>query len=650
MKKNFYTIFLLLAFNYVEAQTITTAIKAGFGVDGELEANYFNNFPQSGNDDWFNKRAGSGVFVIDTTGAANIVSQYTSNPASRNTPFYRTMKYAPYSVVNNKMLIDAVFIRDYHGNDSTTFTTGASKNGNSPANWVCPAVSSIPDKNDILDMMAHVRRAGPNTSDSLWFFGGVSIENTNGDRYLDFEMYQTDIYYDRASQKFYGYGPDAGHTSWKFDAAGNITQAGDIIFSTDYGGSSLSYLQARIWIDSSSLSINPQNFDWDGTFDGASNNSQYGYAGIQPKSAGIFYTGYESPASTWAGPFSLIRADNSLLTTYLAHQYLEFSVNLSKLGLDPVTLLGEDACGMPFRRILVKTRSSTSFTAQLEDFIGPFDFFLAPRALVASDQSVLCGLIQSANISVTNPVSTSVYTWFTPNGHIASTSPDGTSITVDSPGTYIVTQRLQSGCSVYATDTSVIFYNSNCFVLNNNILQFNGNIFNSETRLNWTVSQSSMVNYFEIERSVNGSDFTTLGKVIANTDNSNNAYSTTDSPGNTLSGQVYYRIKVVGKDGRISYSKTIRLSLGDNLTPRISVTPNPVKDIMQLNIFSSTDDKIQLVIYDFSGKLMRTMATNVSKGNTTLTLSDFGSWPRGIYSLKVVLKENTFTEKFVLAK
>ena len=62
-------------------------------------------------------------------------------------------------------------------------------------------------------------------------FGGISLDNTTGNRYFDFEMYQTDIYYDRPSAKFYGYGPDAGHTSWQFDAAGNILQPGDIIFN-----------------------------------------------------------------------------------------------------------------------------------------------------------------------------------------------------------------------------------------------------------------------------------------------------------------------------------------------------------------------------------------------------------------------------------
>jgi hypothetical protein len=318
MKKIFYLTILLLSWGYLKSQTISPSIKANFGIEGELRANYFNNFPQSGNDDWFNMgSAGSGAFVIDTTGAAAIVARYAVDPSFRQLPFFRTMKYPAYSVVNNKLLLDAIFIRDYHGTDSTIFASGASKNGENPANWSCPVAQSVPDKNEILDMMVHVRRAGPNnnTTDSLWMFGGLSIENTTGDRYFDFEMYQTDIYYDRATQRFYGYGPDAGHTAWRFNATGDITQPGDIIFAADFGSSTLTSLEARIWVDRASLSITPLDFNWSGSFDGESSGSQYGYAGILPKTAGNFYSGVESPNNTWAGPFSLIRGDNNVITT-----------------------------------------------------------------------------------------------------------------------------------------------------------------------------------------------------------------------------------------------------------------------------------------------------------------------------------------------
>ena len=82
MKKIFYLIALLTGWGYTEAQTITPVIKANFGVDGDLRANYFNNFVQSGNDDWFNNgTAGIGAFVIDTAGSAATVARYAIDPA-----------------------------------------------------------------------------------------------------------------------------------------------------------------------------------------------------------------------------------------------------------------------------------------------------------------------------------------------------------------------------------------------------------------------------------------------------------------------------------------------------------------------------------------------------------------------------------------
>src|SRR5437868_10362849 len=223
--------FVLLA-NVVNGftQITTPVIRANFGVDADLRSNYFNGFVQSGNDDWFvlPGSLGTGQYVIDSTGAAALVNRYATDIPFRRSTFVRTMRFPVYSTVNNRLLLDAAFVRDFHGDDSTVFASGASKNGDNPKDWSTPVSQGIPDKNDILDMMIHIRRAGPNFNDSLWMFGGMSLDNTTGDRYFDFEMYQTDLAYDRANLKFIGYGPDAGHTSWEFDAAGNIIKAGDI--------------------------------------------------------------------------------------------------------------------------------------------------------------------------------------------------------------------------------------------------------------------------------------------------------------------------------------------------------------------------------------------------------------------------------------
>ena len=78
--------------------------------------------------------------------------------------------------------------------------------------------------------------------------------------------------------------------------------------------------------------------------------------------------------------------------------------------------------------------------------------------------------------------------------------------------------------------------------------------------------------------------------------------------------------------------------------------PNPVRENTQLNVFSIGENKLQLFIYDGAGRLMRTISTIVLNGNSSLNLTDFQGWPRGIYSVKVLLGENLFVEKMALVK
>jgi hypothetical protein len=645
MKEILRSLLLLLIVQSAGAQVVT---KAGFGVDGDLRCNFYNNFGQPGTDDWF-YYPGSNKHVIDTTGAAAMLARYGWDLDFRKLPFYRTMSVAPYTLLMNKLAIDAVFIRDYHGSDSTIFASGSNKNGMSPADWQCPEAQSIPDKNDILDMMVHVRREGPTVTDSLWLFGGLSIENTTGNRYFDFEMYQTDIYYDRPSRRFYGYGTEAGHTSWQFDASGGVTRPGDIIFTAEYSSSALTAIEARIWIDRASLLTTPAGFSWTGSFDGESNGSQYGYAGIMPNTAGAFYYGLTNTVSTFAGPFGLIRDDNSLVSNYTAGQFMEFGVNLTKLGLDPVTLLGGNACGMPFRRVLVKSRASTSFTAELKDFVGPFDFFLAPRADIAADVPLFCGSLGVSQIQVTNSVSTSEYTWSTLNGHIVG-STTGTSITVDNAGTYVVTQRLQSGCSAYATDTVVIAYDAGCSVLANNLIDFRGTLDNYQAKLKWTVTDNQQIKQFVLERSTDGIHFVAVTGVNASAQDGTVAYSANDELVKSGASAVFYRLRMLSTEGAARYTRIIRLSVNQTGKTGISVSPNPAKAFMQVNISSSSEKTVRLAIYDMNGKQLRTVQTLIQKGNSAISIPNTEKWQRGMYVVRVQLDQEVFTEKFILTK
>ncbi|MDE3183442.1 MAG: T9SS type A sorting domain-containing protein [Bacteroidota bacterium] len=646
MKKIFYILFLFFNAN-VYSQIITPSLDANFGVDADLRAN--NWLLGDGDDDWFSQNLLSGIGVIDTTGASSIKAQYAINPAFRYSSFYRGMSVPPFSVVNDKLLLGAAFIRDYHGNDSTSFS--GSKNGDSPGNWYSPPTQPVPNKNDILDVMMHVRRDGPSMSDSLWLFGGVSIDGTTGDRYFDFEMYQTDLSFNKTLGTFSGYGPDAGHTAWTFDASGKVTSPGDIIFSADYGSSTLTSIEARIWIDKASMLITPTNFNWSGTFDGASNGAQYGYAGITPKTSGNFYTGLENPINTWAGAFSLIVGNNSVQTNYTPGQFMEFSVNLTKLGLDPNTMVGKSSCDMPFRRFMVKSRSSMSFTSQLKDFVAPVDFFQSAAGNATSDGSLYCGITGPVTLYVSNAVSSSTYTWTTTDGHIVS-DPVNDSVTVDSAGTYVVSQQLQSFCPTYSTDTVVVApFDPSCNVLKTTITDFFGTIVNDNNMLNWSVTNNNEIRFFEVERSADGINFfplQTINSVASDFPSVNYKFTDDDVP--KESNAAYYRLKIINVANQVSYSKIIRLSINGSLNGRVKIFPNPVTDNLQVCIYAPYRQNVELFIYDGSGRLMRSTYSTIDKGNTKLNISDFKSWPIGIYSVKVVAGNDLFINKMILKR
>lgn len=605
MRTVLHVTFLLLLFHSAykgQSQITTPVVRANFGVDGDLRSNFINNAAQAGQDDWFvyPSTTGAGQFVIDTTGAAAIVSGYSTNTASRKLSFMKSMSVPVFSVINNQLLMDAAYVRDYHGDDSTVFASGSNKNGDSPGLWTCPVSQGIPDKNDILDMMVHVRRAGPNSTDSLWMFGAVSLDNITGNRYFDFEMYQTNLTWTKATGKFSGYGPDAGHTSWEFDANGNIIKAGDIIFSAEYQSSSLTAIEARIWINRSALSVVPQAFDWSGKFDGASSGATYGYASIKPKSDGTYFTGLQSSTATWGGPFAIVLQNDNVVTDYTAKQFVEFSVNLTKLGLDPVTSLTGSSCTMPYKSLLVKTRSSASFTAELKDFIMPVSVTLPQKALTRTATPFMCEKLNVAEIYINGPVSTSTYNWSTQNGSIIS-STSGTSIFVDKPGTYVVQQYLQQGCLAYATDTITISPFPFCGVLAaNRIYDFTASSPDQGIQLNWKVQDNQQVAFFEIQNSADETNFKTVATVAKNAASLQNSYSYKSAKNADREFRPYYRIVLTNVDGAKIFSQVLHLKT-DKSGSAVKIYPNPVKDKLFVQFMAPATTEMKIELYNAAG-------------------------------------------------
>lgn len=462
MKQIYFVAILLAIHSITFAQLNNGGLNAFFGVDADTKAGYIKYGPATGtisSDDWFSSSTASGKNVIDTTNAAYYKSLLQTG---NNISFSKRMSTSYFSTVNGRLWLDALYSRDYIVNavstDTTTFT-GGKKNGDDPANWGGLA-SSIPDKTDLVDVFAHMRRNGSNSNDSLWIFTGVSTVGVSGSRYFDIELYKNKVAYNKTNGSFNTAGPDAGHVQWKFDASGNITQTGDLIIAISYT-SGVPTVEVRIWVSKTTYNtVAPALFTFGSNFDGST--TSFGYASILSKTGTTaFGSGIANlsatPAAdtTYATPWGSHGLSSGLQweAQYQSLQFIEIGLNLTRMGLDPeMYAINSGVCQPAFASVFFKSRSSHSFTSNLQDFVGPYDFLQPALDFTITAPTLTCSN-PAGSIAIQNS-SNSYFAWSTSNGNITSTS--ATSAEVNKPGTYTVQTSLAQGCPVLRTDVVTV--------------------------------------------------------------------------------------------------------------------------------------------------------------------------------------------------
>lgn len=163
---------------------------------------------------------------------------------------------------------------------------------------------------------------------------------------------------------------------------------------------------------------------------------------------------------------------------------------------------------------------------------------------------------------------------------------------------------------------------------------------NNRTLLTWSVeNQDATSSHYEIERSNNGIDFKPVGSVVAST-NSKASYSYTDDNANR-SGTVYYRLKMVDKDGQFAFSdiKTVQFK---TLAFGVNLYPNPVRNFTKLTVALDEPRLIKVSVSDALGNLVQQVQINGQKGMNEKAL-DLSNVPSGTYMLRIQAGLNSRT-------
>jgi len=161
-------------------------------------------------------------------------------------------------------------------------------------------------------------------------------------------------------------------------------------------------------------------------------------------------------------------------------------------------------------------------------------------------------------------------------------------------------------------------------------------------QLSWNTLTEQNNKGFEIQRSIDGKNFNTVGFVAskANGGNSNEkiAYNFTDRE--KVNGSVYYRLQQTDIDGKTALSNVVRLSTKENGAFEVIAAPNPVKNAVTVRTVGVQASNAIITVTDVTGKVMSTMAVNSNE-----TVIDMNNFAQGIYLIKYTDAEHNETIK-----
>lgn len=165
-----------------------------------------------------------------------------------------------------------------------------------------------------------------------------------------------------------------------------------------------------------------------------------------------------------------------------------------------------------------------------------------------------------------------------------------------------------------------------CQALPIDLARFNGYLLGDKVRLDWSLYNIDDVNRFEIERSNNGTEWNQIGMVFEAEYQGEavfNYHFLDQKPAKDLN---LYRLKMIEKDGRYSYSNVVKINLNAT-TSMISIHPNPATDMVTIEGLSGQD---VINVYDVSGRLVEQIKANASSFSMPVR-----HYVDGVYTIRI---------------
>jgi hypothetical protein len=180
-----------------------------------------------------------------------------------------------------------------------------------------------------------------------------------------------------------------------------------------------------------------------------------------------------------------------------------------------------------------------------------------------------------------------------------------------------------------------------------NELKLSGKFYNGATNLTWSVNNNTQTDYFEVQRSDDGNDFATIGRVSSqNTGQGSQTYSFDDLQVGFGSAK-FYRIRQVTEQGTRFYSNITKINFSSKIQSISKAMPNPFTSTLMVNVDLKSEANITVRLIDNAGRIVGQKSYKAFTGNNKLNLDNLAALQPGLYILETVVNEETIREKII---
>ena len=190
-----------------------------------------------------------------------------------------------------------------------------------------------------------------------------------------------------------------------------------------------------------------------------------------------------------------------------------------------------------------------------------------------------------------------------------------------------------------------------CVILPVDFLQFSAVQRAHAIDLDWRIITSEQISHFEVERSENGNNFNKIGTVTSSVPQNTAArFTYQDADPDVNSNILYYRIKVISKDGVSKYSNILTVRISTQNNGKLKISPNPASSSINISFYSALRGTMELQILDMTGKLVLREQRTVESGQNSITLNQLSRLSEGVYTILIHTSDRWERERIVIRR